>query len=687
MAPKKEVPRWRRKPPPPGIQLSRPAERRIVREVTKAVTATGVAPAAIPGAVPEGKVIPAPGARTLAAAGAYRFRLHLVPAVWLLAVTGLGLAMHETHAFRPAVITGIAAGAAIVLLSRHLSPFARKTALALGCLTSLWLPFLASLGWSRPWPPVLFASWLCVAIPWAARYRWRPGQNPKNQPDMTDAAIWMRLAAKNKWSGHLVPASEPAAGVRQYGIVLDGAETHMGQIMSEPRRIAAAWGKSIAEAYAEPSPDGVESRGLLTILPRNTLEAAREWDGTGIDPETGMAVIGRFPDGKPSHERYFIRRNGVRHTIVCGADGSGKTGMLNLGLSLSATSGVIAPVILDPQEGQALPAWKDHVPYASGVDECDVYSEALEYALFDRSRYLGSCRWRTPDGDERRGFDFFDPFLTGLPIVEVTLDEASAMFLAGKTGAEILARFASMGKLGRKAGKRLRIAIHVPSLAEFGGNAQALRSILAGGNVLCGRTGDKVTSGMIGVQADPSQLPKYFADGSPTVGLGYGSGPDNRPATPQRWDWVPDPYKVAHEASIRPLDDRFAEAMDRVIEKRRVASVAAPASAAPLAAVPPPDDDGPEGRTCADAILAVLDREMTRGQIITAVKALTEGQWGRPRTFSTKAVQNALTAMSGDARIAKPREGTYAPSLPSPPSLHAVGAAVTAASPVTPATR
>ena len=43
----------------------------------------------------------------------------------------------------------------------------------------------------------------------------------------------------------------------------------------------------------------------------------------------------------------------------------------------------------------------------------------------------------------------------------------------------------------------------VYSLAELGGS-QALRSMLVGGNVFCGRAGDKVTGGMIGIAADPS---------------------------------------------------------------------------------------------------------------------------------------------------------------------------------------
>jgi hypothetical protein len=648
----KEVPRWRR-----GQQQAAPQlvfSGRQAKKLARQVAATHLVnqPATTTKATND----------VLARTGGYRFRHHLIPFWWLLAVISAGLITHEAHAAKLGLIIGLGTAAAIVLLTRHLHGFTRHASEAMALLTALWVPALALAGFVKPLPPVLLACWLCVLVPWVKHYRVRPEAVPE-QPAPGDVDIWDRLAAKNKWVGHLDGCESLPGGGRQWGIALNGAETHIGQVVAEPRRIAAAWGKSITEAYAEASPDGIESRGRLTILKQNTLEKAREWDGGGIDPEVGMAVVGRFPDGQPVHERYFIRRNGVRHTVVAGADGSGKTGMLDLGLCMSATSGIIAPVILDPQEGQALPAWKDHVPYACGVDECMVYLRGLHAGMLSRSRDLGRLTWRTPDGDERTGMGFFDPFMTGLPIIEITLDEAPALLTDPKYGTEALWLLADTGKRGRKVGFRLRIAVQVPSLTELGGNAQALRSMLVGGNVFCGRTGDKVSGGMIGIAADPSGLPKYFADGEPTVGLGYASGPDNRPSTPTRWDWEPDPYKVARSATIRAFDGRLAEAMDRTIANSGV-QLPLPSASAPLAAVPATDDGPePEGRTCADAVLAVLDKagaELDRGVIIERVRALSQ-EWGRPKPFSIRAIGLALSSLTSDGRIAKPQHNSYAP--------------------------
>jgi hypothetical protein len=268
-----------------------------------------------------------------------------------------------------------------------------------------------------------------------------------------------------------------------------------------------------------------------------------------------------------------------------------------------------------------------------------------------------------------RGMPFFDQALTGLPVPFVIFDEAHMLLSdPGSLGTKAASATEDMGRLGRKTGTAVWLATHIPSLADLGGS-QALRDMLRGGNVVSMRTANRVATGMLGLEKDPSEIPSFFADGKETYGLGYAAGPDNRPDAPMRTDLVPKAMRRS-VPDVPPLDDRFREAMEHAMGKLRIASVPSPASLGPsLAAVPAvTEDDGPEGRTCSDAILAVLDGEMTRGQIITKVKILTEATpgnngWGRPKTFSTKAVQNALTAMAGDGRILKPRDGVYRRAL------------------------
>lgn len=659
---KPDVPRWRRgnAAPAPQIRLSRKQERAYIERLTAAQHGPLATPTA-----PKGVN------HALASTGAYRFRYQLVPFAWLAGMLALGLGSHAAHGPWQGTVLGLIASGLILILTRHTKGFARKAGQAVAALTAVWVPALSLLGPVKPLLPLLLACWVCVLIPWVRHYRIRH-EEPAAPVIVktTDYETWAKLAAKRKWAGHLGTPEDIPGGGRRYPIVLDGSETDIGEVMAQPRKIAAAWGKAITEAYVEPSPDGIESRGSLTLLKRGTLSEPREWDGTGINEDTGLAVVARFPDGQPVHERFFIRRYGVRHTVVAGADGSGKSGLLDLGLCMSAVSGYITPVILDPQEGQALPAWPGHVPYACGVDECIVYLRALHAAMLDRSKYLAGFRWTTDEGHERKGMGFFDPFMTGLPIVEITVDETPALTTGHKRAEEAVWLLGDIGKRGRKAGFRLRVAVQVPSLAELG--AQAFRSMLVGGNVFGLRAGDRVSGGMIGISVDPSDLPKYFADGSPTTGLGYASGVDNRPGTPMRTLWVPDVYKISESARIRPMDDRCAAVMERAIAGTATA-VPLP-SASPLAAVPPPEEDetAPGGRTAADAILAVLDEAdgpLERGDIILRTKPLVTTGWGRAKPFSVKAQGNALAKLTQDRKIQKTEHGTYAPVRA---SLHVV---------------
>jgi hypothetical protein len=245
-----------------------------------------------------------------------------------------------------------------------------------------------------------------------------------------------------------------------------------------------------------------------------------------------------------------------------------------------------------------------------------------------------------------------------------------------KLAAEMTSKSADAGKLGRKAGESEWLVAQVPSLAELGGD-QALRSMLVGGNVVSLRTGDKVSAGMLGLEADPASLPKYFPDGEPTQGLGYAVTMDNRQA-PMRTDLIPS--RMRHRAvEVPQLEDEFLEAMDYAMNKGIPL-----ANVAPLAVAAQPDqaaDDGPEGRRCVDAVWTVLQRkgrEMERGEIIGEVGKLATGEWVREKSFSIRSVTNALGDLASgkhpDRPVIKPRDGVYealAPRGENTPTDHA----------------
>jgi uncharacterized protein DUF87 len=655
----REIPRWRRgKTPAFAPQPQVVLRGRKAVEMMRQMEAQQ---AAQPGRAPN------PAAATndmLARTGAWRRRRHMPPVAWGVGLAVIGEILHTTH--NPVlfgILGGLGAAALLVLCTRHLSGFGRRWFDAAAFLSLGWLPALAAFGFGAPVPALLAVTVVGASGAWMRHYRHRR-QEPQPEPEVDgDQATWERLAAKRRWTGTLANRQDIPGG-RKYEIRLDGIETHIGQVMSEPRAIAAAWHKPMTEAYIEPHQTGIESRGTLTILRAGSLQEEQEWDGQGIS-EDGLAVIGRFADSQPSRIRFWVRRDGTRHGLIAGATGAGKSVLLDLIVRQAIGSPVpVVPIILDPQNGQSLPQWRDKVLYAAGVQECIAVLQGVRDGMMQRSRDLAGMTWTDEGGNVTRGLPWFDPDVTGLPVVLIIIDEAPVMFAGdgnAKAGAKAVELAADIAKLGRKTGVSLWPVAQVPSLSELGD--QVVRSMLVGGNVVCLRTGDRVSGGMLGLETDPHSLPKYFPDGSPTGGLGYVVGPDNRQA-PFRVNPVPARMR-RNMPPVPQLDPGFNAAVTAAID-RVTAAIVAGNDTVQSAADSPPADDGPDGRRCIDAVWTVLKREareMERGEIIEEVGKLATGEWGRDKQFSLRSFTNALGDLASgkhpDRPVIKPRDGVY----------------------------
>ena len=650
---RRDVPRWRRQryvPAGPAIALSGRRAERVAREMARAV------------ALREEPEQPKQG--VVAATGAYRYRHQLVPFWLLLLAVTAGETLHLTRELKLSVLAGIVGAAPALLLTRHLNPFEKRAGIAAGCLIALWLPLLAYLGAFGPAGAVLLLCWASFTVPWVAHYRIRVRE--PDEPEQTDAELWREtLGAKGRLEGSRLLPLEQVAGGTKYLIALRRGQHDTSDVFGMTRKIASLFGKPVTEVYPERFPDAREHELMLTKLDRNSLQEVRMWDGEGIDPATGLAVIGDFPDGTPAHFRFWSPRNGAEQSIIVGVKGSGKSYLLHLLLAAAVTSRVpVVPVVMDPQNGQSLPDWRGHVAYARGTEECFAYLKAFEAGMMARSDYLADLAWTDDDGYERPGMDFYDPHRSGLPLIFGVLDEAHLPLSHPKHGTEAQRIVGNLVKLNRKAGGHLALVSHTLLLTQLGD--MTLRAMVIGGNVVALRTGETMSGGIIGLEADPRMLPRRFPDGAETHGLGYTVGPDDRPDSPMRVRLVPNPRKVAVETPAAEMDPVFGKAFRASL----AGTAPLPVSLSPVAAVPPMEDDKP-GRTAADAVLQVVKGETSRNDILAAVKRLATQEWGRPQPFAMRSVTMALEALTGSGQLVKTGHGMYAPAKA---SLTVVGA-------------
>lgn len=655
-------PRWQQPPPPAQTVISlKGMKPRHLRRLAPVIGTPAVQPVA---------------------QTAYRQRHHRGPLLWGAAVAAIGAGLYLTHrSATTGVLTGLGLAAGIVAFTRHLKSgqTRRWAAAAAGC-TVLCLPLVAIRG-PRPWLLVYGCCWAAMAGWWAYQHRIRNTPEPAKDA----AALWAEtLGADGSLAGSSLSLLEQVPGGTRYKLHLVGGRHDTQTVFSASRKIASLFGRSVTDAFPERFRHAPEHEAIITILDSNGLMQVREWDGTSINPDTGLAEIGDYPDGKPALFRFWTPDSGGTQSVVAGVTGSGKTALLYLLICIAVASEVpVIPLVMDPQEGQSLPDARGAVSYAAGPDECMVMLRAIYAGITARSRSLSQTPWTDEDGIVHPGRDRFDPHDTGLPLYLFILDEWHIVLNHPVYGKEAVETTGLLAKLNRKAGAGEILASHALLLKELGDNT--LRAMVQSGNAIALRTGEGFTGGVIGLQADPKLLPQVFPDGSGTSGLGYMKGPSNRPDSPMRIRWVANPRKWILRHPVKQMDDVFGGAFrSSVIEQaatgqpgaaplaaslgisddeiRAAAETAAATAAAtgewtPLAAAAGPDESpAPNGKTAADAITAVLTRPMEFGELFELV-ASKASEWDR-KPWVHSGVKGPLRRLVAEGAVARrPKPG------------------------------
>jgi hypothetical protein len=162
---------------------------------------------------------------------------------------------------------------------------------------------------------------------------------------------------------------------------------------------------------------------------------------------------------------------------------------------------------------------------------------AAKAVMYARNRQLGRQKWVDEKGRQRTGVKGFTP-TREMPLLVLTIEEAHAIL--GDDEAKAIVE--DLSKMARKCGIKLRLVTQVPTLSQLG-NSNVLRSMVASGNVLVLRTGNKSDGGFAfqgALQVDPVSIPREMPDGSTSAGLGFALGSQSRQA-PMRTDFVEDP--------------------------------------------------------------------------------------------------------------------------------------------------
>jgi hypothetical protein len=167
---KKEKPLWQvgrktRKPQGPVVHVQGRGGRKLQRELLATARAQRAAAEQQIGTA-------APGKSVTARTGAWRFRRHLVPGLWV-AVMAMGLAAYQFGIYKWWIYAG-----SVVVLTWLSTVGTKDTWAARHCLLSaliaaIWSMVLSATGLARPWPAAALASWLVMSWLWLDHYRWR----------------------------------------------------------------------------------------------------------------------------------------------------------------------------------------------------------------------------------------------------------------------------------------------------------------------------------------------------------------------------------------------------------------------------------------------------------------------------------------------------------------------------------
>lgn len=315
-------------------------------------------------------------------------------------------------------------------------------------------------------------------------------------------------------------------------------------------KIASAF--SVTKAMVSLVPDGEdENRCALYVQKASVISEKVAWSGPGsVNAETGQAPMVRYVDGSIGMYEIYRPGWGCPHELYIGTTGAAKSSALELVFAIDRWAqhqgrGIVADFLIDPQQGQSFGAFADDLaaPVASTADEAMMIGRAFRREMLRRNKYLARKHWTDGKGRDRRGVKWWNPLVEGC-LLCLNIDEAHE-FLAIR---EFAAMITAGGRMFRKCGMKMRLATHTPLLTDLGGS-MALRDMVTGGFVWCGRTANSLSGPTAfngRLPADPKTIPEV-------PGAAYILSALEKKPMLARTMWVEDFYDFVRDGGNRPI--------------------------------------------------------------------------------------------------------------------------------------
>lgn len=435
----------------------------------------------------------------------HRYRWQLSPVVATAATMGVAAGVPG-----PATI-GLSAAAALGLLAAHKAPdtiggrawlskierfiVARWLGGAAGWASGVWVAGVAGIDWTGL--SVGFAGAALGAttgtstVAWLRSRQIRTGE--AKQHKLSEAARQLMTAWPVAVAQTGVPAplqgsmitdvTEPNPGTMVAAVKLrDGVHAEKVAVDETRLWLERALRMGVDTAKVELDRDDAGRVRLVLTPSRHLEEVSKVWPGPVLHPD-GRVPIAVNPEGTEAFLQIWAK-DGIRHLVIIGSPGSGKTNTYNVLLLPGVLAGKVVYIYVDGKRGTSSPGMAGALDtVARKPDEWRASVEMAHAIMIGREDRYGEM-----------GLDEFD--VNGPdPIVVLVIDEGSTV--AGELTEEHDAMIMAIAERGRALGVALYIGVQRPNADRFPGG-MAVRDALMGaaGNVVGLRPGGSVSKGL-----------------------------------------------------------------------------------------------------------------------------------------------------------------------------------------------